>query len=77
MPSFADTYGKYSVVHGNDEYYADVGRGSVWVSKVNDAPASSAAAEEEAAVASPARRWSCRRRVITESDDEEPKGMGV
>ena len=37
MPSFADTYGKYSVVHGDDEYYADVGRGSVWVSKENDA----------------------------------------
>ena len=36
MP-FADTYGKYSVVHGNDEYYADVGRGSVWVTKENDA----------------------------------------
>lgn len=37
MP-FEDTYGKYSVAHGDDEYYADVGRGSVWVTKVtNDA----------------------------------------
>ena len=37
MPSFADTYGKYSVAHGDDEYCADVGKGSVWVSKENDA----------------------------------------